>query len=80
MSKGLFDLRNFYFYSCGNKFSGSLNGFNYRIDPADNALKVITWHGMLCSRKAEIESRSEFPLTEEGFEQMVQWLEAEYEK
>lgn len=51
----IFDLRNFYYYKCGNIFSGSLNNFNYKIIPKENELTVLIWHGMLCSELAEIE-------------------------
>ncbi len=74
----IFDLRNFYFYQCGNTFTGSLNGFDYKIVPAGEEIKVQTWHGMLCSDVADIEHTNSFPLTEEGFENMVKWLENTY--
>ena len=45
----IFDLRNFYFYQCGNIFTGSLNNFNYKIIPDKENLTVLVWHGRLCS-------------------------------
>lgn len=76
----IFDLRNFYYYSCGNVFTGSLNKFNYKIIPKDNELTVMIWHGMMCSELAEIEIEKKFPLDENGFANMIQWLETEYKK
>lgn len=76
----IFDLRNFYFYKCGNIFSGSLKGFNYKIIPKDDELTAIIWHGMLSSDLAEIEQEKKFPLDEEGFDAMIKWLEDEYKK
>lgn len=76
----IFDLRNFYYYKCGNIFSGSLNNFNYKIIPKENELTVLIWHGMLCSVLAEIEIEKNFPLDEDGFANMIKWLESEYKK
>lgn len=76
----IFDLRNFYYYKCRNIFSGSLNNFNYKIIPKENELTVLIWHGMLCSELAEIEIEKNFPLDEDGFANMIQWLENEYKK
>ena len=76
----IFDLRNFYYYKCGNIFSGRLNNFNYKIIPKENELTVLIWHGMLCSELAEIEIEKNFPLDEDGFANMIKWLESEYKK
>lgn len=74
----IFDLRNFTYYKFGNIFSGSLNNFNYKIIPKDEEITVIIWHGKLCSDLAKIEIEKKFPLTEEGFDQMIKWLEDLY--
>ncbi len=71
----IFDLRNFYFYSSGNDFTGSLKGFNYKIVSSSDKLTAMTWHGMLCSDIAEIENQKEFSMTQEGFDEMIKWLE-----
>ena len=76
----IFDLRNFYFYQCGNIFTGSLNNFNYKIIPDKENLTVLVWHGRLCSDLAEIETKKKYPLTQEGFDEMIKWLENEYKK
>ncbi len=74
----IFDLRNFYFYQSGNSFTGSLGSFSYKIVPQKETISAVTWHGMLCSELAEIENECEFPLTEDGFKQMIKWLEDIY--
>lgn len=74
----IFDLRNFYFYKSGNTFTGSLKGFNYKIEPSSDKLMAMTWHGKLCSELAEFENENEFPFTQEGFDEMIQWLEGLY--
>ena len=35
---------------------------------------------MLCSELAEIEIEKNFPLDEDGFANMIKWLESEYKK
>ena len=74
----IFDLRNFYFYQSGNSFTGSLGSFSYKIVPQKETISAVTWHGMLCSELVEIENECEFPLTEDGFKQMIKWLEDIY--
>jgi hypothetical protein len=76
----IFDLRNFYFYQCKNTFTGSLGKFSYKIIPEGEELTVLTWHGMLCSELAQIEHKETFPLTQEGFDSMIKWLEETYKK
>lgn len=76
----IFDLRNFYFYQSGNSFTGSLGSFSYKIVPDSDKLKCMTWHGMLCSELAKMEHESEFPFTQEGFDEMIKWLENIYKK
>lgn len=74
----IFDLRNFYFYQAGNIFTGSLNGFNYKIVPDSDTLNAMIWHGELCSELAKMEQEKKFPLTQDGFGQMIVWLEDAY--
>ena len=38
----------------------------------------MTWHGRLCSMKAEIEHEAEFENSQEGFDELIKWLEAQY--
>lgn len=76
----IFDLRRFYYYKSGNVFTGSLNNFNYKIIPDKDEITALIWHGMICSELAEIEMEKKFKFDEEGFEQMIKWLEDEYKK
>lgn len=76
----IFDLRNLYYYQSGNIFTGSLNGFNYKIIPDKENITALIWHGNLCSELAEIEQQKEFRLDENGFKDMINWLEEEYKE
>ncbi len=71
----IFDIPRLYYFESTNVYTGSKNQtFNFKITPGEK-LKVQIWHGMICSDKAEIEITEEFPLTQEGYDAMIKWLE-----
>lgn len=74
----IFDIPKFYYFESGNDYSGSKGDFSYKIINGDK-LKCKTWHGRLCSMKAEIENESDFDKTEEGFAAMIKWLEERFD-
>ncbi len=73
----VFEIPKFYYFDCGNNYSGSKNDFSYKIITSEN-LKAMTWHGRLCSMKAQVENEQEFERSEEGFSRMIKWLEERY--
>ena len=73
----IFEIPKFYYFESGNDVSGSKDDFSYKIANGDT-MKCMTWHGRLCSMKAEIEHEAEFERTQEGFEAMIKWLEEQY--
>ncbi|MBQ6251746.1 hypothetical protein [Ruminococcus sp.] len=73
----IFEIPKFYYFESGNDFSGSKGDFAYKIANGEK-LKCMTWHGRLCSMKAEIEHEAEFEHTQEGFDQLIKWLEEMY--
>lgn len=73
----IFEIPKFYYFESGNDFSGSKDDFAYKILNGE-VLKCLTWHGRLCSMKAEIEHEAEFERTQEGFDNMIKWLEEQY--
>lgn len=70
----ILDIPKYYYFSSGNDYSGSHGNFSYKIKNGDT-MKVMTWHGRLCSEKASIENEMEFERSEEGFNSMIKWLE-----
>lgn len=74
-----FDIPRLYYFQSKNVFTGSRKSLNFRIIP-DGELKVSTWHGFVCSELAEMEEEASFPITEEGFAEMLLWLEAIYQR
>lgn len=74
-----FDIPKFYYFESNNDFTGSRDQvFNYKIMHGD-PLKIQIWHGLICSDKAEIEQEKEFPSNQSGFEDMIHWLDDQYE-
>ena len=75
----IFEIPKFFYFDSGNDFSGCKGSFSYKIITSDKFI-CKTWHGMLCSMKAEIENEAEFEKTQEGFDAMIKWLEEKYEE
>lgn len=75
-----FDVPGIYYFESKNIFSGSRGDFNFRIVPEEGELCVTIWHGFICSDKAEIEAENRFPVTVEGHQQMLAWLEEMFQK
>ncbi|MBR4627338.1 MAG: hypothetical protein IKO47_06525 [Ruminococcus sp.] len=73
----VFEIPKFYYFESGNDFSGSKGDFSYKIVNGEK-LRAMTWHGRLCSAKAQIEHESEFDRDQNGFDQMIKWLEEVY--
>ena len=74
----VFEIPKFYYFDSGNDYSGSKGDFAYKIITGET-LKCMTWHGRLCSMKADIENEQEFERSEEGFAAMIKWLEEKYD-
>ena len=46
------------------------------VDFEQSTVKCQFWHGPFCYEKSEMEDEKIFPLSEEGREEMRQWLES----
>lgn len=77
----IIDIRNLYYYESDNIFTGSWGDFNYKIIPdlKEKTLSTSIWYGRICSDIAEIISEGKFSLTQEGFDEMIKWLNTEYQ-
>jgi len=82
--RNLFDIPAVFYFEVGNTHSGSLGPLRYRVKPADNLLIVETWHEDICyelaKERAILSAEAEFPVSEEGFQQMIDFLKEEYDK
>ena len=85
MEKEIF-LPTLHWFAMTNTFSGSWGDFRFMARPnvimatpkeVDFEQSTITceyWHGKLCYELSEMEEKREFPLTEEGRQEMMDWL------
>jgi len=73
-------------FAMNNIFTGSCGLFRFRAKPnvvmatakeVDFEQSTITaefWHGFYCYEKSTMEGERSFPMTEQGREEMLQWL------
>ena len=69
------ELRHISYFENGNIFHGSCEGMRFRLAPEEEALKGYLWHGDLCFDLCQPEETATFPLSQEGLDLAVAWLE-----
>ena len=75
-------------FAMKNLFTGSYGMLRFRIKPDivmatpkevdfdQSTMFVEYWHGLYCYEKSEMEGSETFPMSEEGREAMIRWLES----
>lgn len=75
-------------FAMNNTFTGSKGLFRFRVVPevvmatpkevdfASSTMHAAYWHGLFCYEKSTMEEEKDFPLTDEGREEMHRWLES----
>ena len=75
-------------FAMKNLFTGSYGQLRFRIKPdvvmatpkevdfSQSTIVVEYWHGLYCYEKSEMEGSETFPMSEEGREEMIRWLES----
>lgn len=75
-------------FAMNNIFTGSMGLFRFRAKPnvimatakevdfEQSTIFVEYWHGLFCYEKSEMEGAETFPMTEEGRQNMLAWLES----
>ena len=75
-------------FAMNNIFTGSCGLFRFRavpnvvmktpkeVDFDASTIYAEFWHGLFCYEKSEMEGNATFPLTDEGREEMLAWLES----
>ena len=78
-------------FAMNNIFTGSLGLFRFRaapdiimatpkeVDYEKSSIHVEYWHGLYCYEKSTMEGEKTFPLSPEGREDMIAWLEEKIE-
>ena len=74
-------------FAMNNIFTGSVGLFRFRAQPnvvmatpkevdfAQSSIHVEFWHGLYCYEKSKMEGENTFPMTQEGRDAMIRWLE-----
>ena len=82
--RNAFDIPKVFYFEVGNVHTGSWKHLRYRVEPAAGMLQIEVWRQDLCyeivKERGEIEGSASYPVSEEGFQQMLDYLQAEYEK
>lgn len=58
----------------GNLWTGSRKNARWRIVPAEGVMAVEVWPGPLCYERSTVTHTAQFPISEEGIEQLRAWL------
>ena len=58
----------------GNIWTGSRKNARFRIVPADGVMAAEVWPGPLCYECSQVTHTAQFPLSEEGIDQLRSWL------
>ena len=78
-------------FAMKNTFTGSYGMLRFRIRPnvvmatpkevdfGQSSIFVEYWHGLYCYEKSEMEGSETFPMSDEGRENMIRWLESKVE-
>lgn len=73
-------------FAMNNIFTGSVGQFRFRIVPSivmktpkevdfdQSTIHAEYWHGLYCYEKSEMEGSAVFPLTDQGRQNMLDWL------
>lgn len=64
----------------GNVWTGSRGNVRWRILPASGVMHAEVWRGPMCRECSTVETEQDFPLTEEGLEELRAWLAEQSEK
>ena len=82
-----FFLPNLLTFTNGNTYLGSFMGLRFRVKPTEEELEdgskrqvlaCLDWYGEYCLEESEVVHETQFPLSAEGREQVIDWLEGEY--
>ncbi len=75
-------------FAMNNIFTGSCGLFRFRavpnivmqtakeVDMQASSICAQYWHGQLCYEKSQMEGEATFPMSEEGRQELLAWLES----
>lgn len=82
--RNAFDIPKTFYFVSGNTHTGSRGPLRYRVKPADGMLQIDAWHEDLCYERVKekeggIIASAEYPVSDEGFQQMLDFLQVQYD-
>lgn len=69
----------YYYFEAGNGYIGSLHGMNFKIENGEK-LNVYLYHGSKSFAVSEPYLQQDFEKSEDGYTNLIAWLEDEYLK
>lgn len=75
-------------FAMKNTFTGSAGLFRFRVVPKvemktpkevdfeTSSMVAEFWHGLYCYEKSEMEGKATFPMSDQGREDMIAWLQS----
>ena len=75
-------------FAMNNIFTGSMGAFRFRaapqvvmatpkeVDFEQSSIHAEYWHGLYCYEKSQMEGEETFPMSEEGRQQLLAWLQS----
>lgn len=82
-----FEIPKYFYFEVENGTVGSMNTFNYQILPkevgeGDEKKKVLyskVWYGENCAEKSEAAAERDFEHSEDGYKQMIYWVDEQFD-
>lgn len=60
----------------GNAWTASGGRLRYRLVPGEETIAAEVWEGPFCYELSQVEEQRDFPLSEEGLEELRTWIAA----
>lgn len=81
-----FYLPNLHHFQNDNTFYGSFRGLRFRVKSEQVEddegkrwfMATLCWYGDFCLEESDVVAADRFPMTPEGYEQVLDWLEGQY--
>jgi hypothetical protein len=81
-----FFLPNLLTFTNGNTYLGSFQNLRFRVKPDTEGeekrpiFACLCWYGEYCLEESEVVDEATFPLDDAGREQVIDWLEEQYQR
>jgi hypothetical protein len=74
-----------------NTYLGSFHGLRFKLTPSkrqveggeegqeEPTLEALVWYGIFCLEKSQVVDEAVFPQTQEGYDQMIAWLDEQHQ-